>query len=457
MYSSDDTIIAVSSPTSAGRVIIRVTGAETIEKLNQFFDPAIDATSNRITEGQIHFNHLETDATCYFFVQGHSYTSEDLVELHFISNQPLTEATLNALLESGLRMAEPGEFTARAYMNGRIDLAQAEAVNKVISCSNRLQLAAAEKLLSGRVTDTTSRAARELLQILSLLEAGMDFSEEDIDFITAEQAIERLSRAQVELEKLLSGSISLEAVLGLPSVGIAGAPNAGKSSILNALLGSERSIVSNERKTTRDVLTGLLELEHNRCVLFDCAGLIPEPQERIDNLAQQAAIESLNNSTMVLFCVDISKDDLSEDIAILKFIDVSSMIPVMTKSDLSDQDGIQERIAQLNDTFNCEFISVSTKSGNGIENLLNTINSKVTSHFAHGSLDASVALMTRHKKSVSDAVDSIAGAVNELQGENHETAAMMIRAAYQALGTLETEHIDEKLLDNIFSEFCIGK
>lgn len=461
MYSLDDTIVAVSSPASAGRVIIRITGDTVVEILNKFFTPVIDFSSNSITTGQLRIEkNLEVDAACYLFTNGHSYTAEDLAELHFQSNRALTESVLKALLDCDLRLAAPGEFTARAYMNGRMDLAQAEAVNKVVTCGNRLQIAAAEKLLSGRLTDTTAAAADELLNIMSLLEAGMDFSEEDIDFITTDQAVERLQTVNDKLENLLSGSISLEAVLDLPSVGIAGSPNAGKSSLLNALLQTNRSIVSPQRKTTRDVLTGLLELDHNRCVLFDCPGLIAETHDQIDVIAQQAAVESLNTASVVLFCVDVTKQSLSEDITISALLSSGMIIGIAAKSDLIDQAVLDVKISQLRNNFKINFIPVSSTSGIGLNDLRKNIDNMITSHAVRDgceSASAGVALTARHKHSVSDAVDNIAGAIGELQDKNEDIAAMLIRGAYQSLGDLQQEHIDEKLLDNIFSEFCIGK
>ncbi|MHC4338430.1 MAG: GTPase, partial [Planctomycetota bacterium] len=241
------------------------------------------------------------DAMLYLFVAPHSYTGETLAEIHVHTNPSVTEALMGNLLGKGLRMAGPGEFTARAYLNGRIDLAQAEAVNEIIVSSNRYQLDAAEKLLSGRLAETTLQIRSEVLDCLGLLEAGLDFSQEDIEFITGKEVVERLVKIRQQLEQLLAGSISYEAVIDLPAVGIAGAPNAGKSSLLNKLLGKERSIVTDVSKTTRDVLTGLLTLRHCRCVLFDCAGLMESPSNILDELAQQAAIEALQNSSVVIF------------------------------------------------------------------------------------------------------------------------------------------------------------
>ncbi|MHC4556856.1 MAG: GTPase, partial [Planctomycetota bacterium] len=258
---------------------------------------------------------LKVDAQLYLFLAPHSYTGDDVAEIHIHTNSAVTEALIASLIEKGLRSAGPGEFTARAYLNGKMDLSQAEAVNEIIVSSNEYQLAAAEKLLAGRLAKTTAQVRRSLMDSLSLIEAGLDFSGEDIELETTEQAVERLAGIKNQLEQLLSGSITYESVIDLPAVGIAGAPNAGKSSLLNKLLGTERSIVSHEHKTTRDVLTGVCTFSHFTCVLFDCAGLLQKPEDILDELAQQAAVEALRNSDVVIFCTDVSKTEWLQDAA----------------------------------------------------------------------------------------------------------------------------------------------
>ena len=270
-YDVNDTIVAVSSPSSAGRVIVRISGPNTIGILQQIFDAPIPKEKNSLIAGSVAIDaELRVDAKLYLFLAPHSYTGDDVAEIHIHTNPPVTEVLMGRLLDKGLRMAGPGEFTARSYLNGKIDLAQAEAVNEIITSSNKFQLAAAEKLLSGRLSEITAEVRSSIMDCLSLIEAGLDFSGEDIEFITRDEAVNRLTAIKDGLEQLLSGSIRYESVIDLSAVGIAGAPNAGKSSLVNRLLGSERSIVSHERKTTRDVLTGVLTLRHCQCVLFDC-------------------------------------------------------------------------------------------------------------------------------------------------------------------------------------------
>jgi tRNA modification GTPase len=459
MYDLKDTIVAVSSPTSDEGVIFRITGPATFEKVSAVFKPALAANKPAIVSGGVVINGgLVIDANLYLFVAGHSYTGEPLAEIHMRTNRSVAEVLMGRFFQMGLRMAGPGEFTARSFLNGRIDLAQAEAINEIIVSSNEFQLDAAEKLLAGRLAEVVSKIRAEIMDCLSLIEAGLDFSGEEIEFISCAEAVRRLCGIKDELQRMLCGSISYESMLGLPSVGIAGAPNAGKSSLLNRLLGKKRSIVSSQPKTTRDVLTGLLELKHNRCVLFDCAGLVPEPCSIIEELAQQAAIEGLRNSSVVVFCVDVSKKDWAEDISIRRLIESESLLPVATKSDLLNVQALAECLAKLEGLFGEGFLAVSSKNGAGIEKLLREIDKKLVERFSVPAGSESVAALTaRHKQTVTEAIENVSESVDELRAQNDEVAAMMLRAAYEALCAIERQHIDDKILENIFERFCIGK
>jgi tRNA modification GTPase len=498
MYELGDTIVAVSSPASEQRVIVRISGPDTTNLVRRIFSTPI-STEGGVISGTIAIDgELRIDARLYLFPALHSYTAEDVGEIHIHTNSSVTEALIGNLLSrssASVRMAEPGEFTARAYLNGKIDLAQAEAVNEIITSSNKFQLAAAEKLLAGRLAQTTAEVRADIMDCLTLLEAGLDFSAEDIEFMTGSDAVARLTAIKDRLQHLLSDSITYESVIDLPAVGIAGAPNAGKSSLLNSLLGKERSIVSDRHKTTRDVLTGLLTLQHTNCVLFDCAGLDShvyqvssiEQRNILDELAQQAAIEALRNSSLVIFCVDVSKTDYSEDIAICELLYSScvvrdaycvkenapeavrdtryairdtNLIAVATKCDLLPEEDLAKRLIRLNDVFNADFLATSAKSGAGTELLRERINRKLVEltcpKFGIPRVSG-VALTARHRQRARETIENLKDSISELEAGNDEVTAMLLRAAYQSLATIEQQNIDEKILERIFSRFCIGK
>ncbi len=468
IYDLNDTIVAVSSPTSDHRVIVRITGPQTIDKCQQIFSRPVSKDKPCLMSGSVTIDdELSIDAKLYLFGAPRSYTGQDLAEIHTYTNPGVSQALMDSLLAAGLRAAGPGEFTARAYLNGKIDLAQAEAVNEIITSSNRFQLAAAEKLLAGRLAEKTEIIRESLMQCLGLIEAGLDFSSEDIEFITKAQAIANLVEIKNQLRQISAGSISYETLVDLPAVGIAGATNTGKSSLLNTLLKKPRSIVSHVHKTTRDVLTGRLTLPHSQCVLFDCAGLSTQPEEILDQLAQQAAIEALNNASLVLFCVDVSKADWTDDLSIYNLIKPEALIGIATKCDLISENVLSEYLGKLNELFNTDFLAASAKTSTGIKLLQDTIDKKII-ELAVGDVKAGarnqiretrhgIALTARHTQAVAEATENLDQAIEQLQADNDEVAAMMLRAAYQAVCEIEQQHIDEKILDNIFSRFCIGK
>jgi len=477
MHDVADTIVAISSPSGGVRSIVRITGPQTIPTCDRIFEPGPDrrihnpqsAIRNRtLFSGSVHIDaNLAIDALLYLFFAPHSYTGEPLAEIHLYASQVIVEALVQRLLAMGLRPAGPGEFTARAYLNGKLDLAQAEAVNEIISSSNRLQLDAAQRLLSGRLTQAADEIHSALLEILSFIEAGLDFPEETQDVSSLQsQVLGRLDVETQHLASLLAGSIRYEPVMDLPAVGIAGAPNAGKSSLLNALLGWERSIVSGQPRTTRDVLGSLLTTDRLQCVLFDCAGLIPaaaplatthdlQPLSPIDELAQEAAVEALRSCHAVLFCVDLTRLDWSEDIAVRALIQPKDVIHVATKSDLLRNDELPEKLHALAEAFRAEFLPVSAKRSHGLKSLLDTI---AQSEIRNPQSEiAPLLLLARHKQAIEEARDSVREAIEEIKRGNDEIAVTMVRAACQALCQIEQQPIDEQVLDRIFSRFCIGK
>ncbi len=473
----NDTIVAVSSPAGSVRSIVRITGPQTLSVCTQVFEPSPDAQipnpqsairNSHIVSGQVHINDVLTiDVRLYLFFAPHSYTGEELAEIHIDASPTLVEALVQTLLARGLRAAGPGEFTARAYLNGKLDLAQAEAVNEVISSSNRLQLKAAETLLGGQLTKATGEICTAMLDLLSLIEAGLDFSGEDIEFISPEQAAERLAEIASHLEELLAGAIRCETLLELPAIGVAGAPNAGKSSLLNALLGWERSIVSQQPRTTRDVLSGVLTTERFQCVLFDCAGLVTAPDNVLDELAQRAAIEALHNCLAVIFCVDPAKPDVSEDLAVRTLIQPRNVICAATKSDLLAQETLNEKVRVLNEAFDADFRPISARTGLGLTSLLGRCESLIAAGGSERRRESAIrnqqseismlALTARHKQAVTEAIENTRQAITEVRRGCDEVAVMMIRAACQAITEIEQQPLDEQVLDRIFSRFCIGK
>ncbi|MGB8226014.1 MAG: GTPase [Sedimentisphaerales bacterium] len=460
MYNIDDTIIAVSSGTTFSiKKIIRISGDKTFDILKSLAEDNRPGKQKEIAPALLKIaNDFAIEAKLYLFPSPNSYTGEDLAEIHIFAGNEVIEILFSKVSALGGRAAQAGEFTYRAYVNGKMDLSQAEAVAQLIQSSNQYQLSAARRLFSGSVEKTVRQIREKMLELLSLIEAGLDFAAEDIEIISAKKAIERAGEIHDSLNELLAGSITFEQIIDAPSVIIAGTANAGKSSLVNALVGTKRSIVSDQSGTTRDVLEHWLKLDKCDCILFDCAGLVIKPADIIQTLANTAALKAIEDSMVIIFCADITKKDYSTDLEVLRCLSKKPVIYAAAKCDLLNNANTAEKIKKLKNVFGCDFLATSSKNLTGLDKLKEVIQRdiiKQTSHTAEAA--EKTALTERHKTAVIEAAKNIEAVSAEMKRNNEEIAAMFLRSAIQNLSSFEAEHIDEAILEKIFSRFCIGK
>ena len=461
MRDINDTISAISSASisgATGKSIIRISGGDALEIAEPMFQSDLDISDRSVTNGHIAIDDdLRIESKVYYFQTPRSYTGQDLIEIHVSASEPVVEKLLSNILQQ-CRLAEPGEFTLRAYLNGKIDLSQAEAVSAIVSGSNTFQLSAAEKLLDGSLASQIAVVRQDVLELMSLIEAGLDFSEEDIEFVSAEHAADQIESSRQKLIDILTSSVHYEEMIDMMSVGLAGGANTGKSSLINYLLKSKRSIVADVHGTTRDVITGMLELDKMRCAIFDCAGLKYNSSDLLDKLANQAATEALRNADIVILCIDASNIDYEQPKRLLKDIDANNIICILTKCDLLSENKIAEIQKEVENFFAIMPIATSTVNGAGIDKLKEAIEKQLLK-LGQSSSESSdrIAINQRHKQIIETAIRNLDDAKIDIESGSEEVATMMLRNVYQNLGSVETEHIDEAVLDNIFSNFCIGK
>jgi tRNA modification GTPase len=465
MYSTDDTIAAVSSPSllpgQAGRTILRISGDKAFETVNcKLTIDNLPITRKRgIYPFRIHLPEgVWADGFAYCFIGPASYTGQDLIELHLTAAVPAAEQVYRQILNAGIRQAGPGEFTQRAYLNGKFDLSQAEAVMHIVAAGSESQITAAQQLLGGGLAVKTSQISNGLLELLSLLEAGLDFAEEDIEFISPQQASDKIKMISSQIQNLLDGAVRCEELMDLPSVGLAGLPGAGKSSLMNALTASQRSLVSDSSATTRDVLAELLELPGGRCVLFDCAGLKDQSTDTLDQLANQAALGALRSAAVVIFCVDMTSHNLQDAAALFMQLGAKNCIAIGAKADKLDSRRMPQIQQKLKDLFGIDFLVTSAAAGDGLESLKTKLTETLLSVLSgRDEADPQIAINLRHRQRLQSALKHLTQAAEEIIIGNSEIAALLVRQSRQELAGLEHEHIDERILDVIFSKFCIGK
>jgi tRNA modification GTPase len=440
-----DTIAAVATPCGQGAVaIVRLSGprarpvVESIWK-GRPLDPPRRARLGRVVDAD---GRTIDQVLVTRFQAPASFTGEDVVEIASHGGLLVTRRILDAVLAAGARPAEPGEFTQRAYLNGRIDLTQAEAVMDVITAQTDLALRAANEQLAGRLGERIRALRAGLVDLLAHVEAGIDFPDEDIDPDTGAALVARLVDAHREVAALLEtadqGRILREGVRTV----IAGPPNAGKSSLLNRLLGFDRAIVSEIAGTTRDTIEEVINLRGLPLRLVDTAGL----RDPSDPLEQQGVARS--NAALATAGLVLEMADLTLPRDRHPSLETSGRrILLLNKCDLDPHPSWSGSPG----------IRLSCKSGAGFDELADAIERQLTGDRAHWHPDL-VAINARHRACLVRAADALAAARRVLDaGEPFELAAAEVRAAAEAVGDVVGRIGNEEVLDVIFGRFCIGK
>lgn len=461
MNSSNETIAAISTPLGRGGIgIIRLSGPDSINFAGLLFKskdklPLAELPSHRITYG--HLLDPETgvmidEAIVTIMRAPRSYTREDVVEINCHAGTIVLKAGLEAALRAGARLAEPGEFTKRAFLNGRIDLAQAEAVSDLINSRTKSAARVAIQQMAGAFSEKIGRLRQELLSLLAQLEAAVDFSDEDIETPGSAAVNARVCDAQQRIESLLETSRFGKILTNGLETAIVGRANVGKSSLLNALVQEERAIVTPIPGTTRDVIEVAVNVNGVPVKFKDTAGFrIPQDEAEAAGIAFSRKAAEL--ADLVLMVVDGTEALSDEDINIVEQIKYKPVILVVNKFDLPAGLEADEILKLLSAHSSVE---TSTISGHGLDELRQSI-----SDFVHDgdSIDAdTIVVNVRHEQALEKARDRLIEMTEAIEnGFTEEVQAQILKDAIDALGEIIGASNYEDLLDEIFSQFCLGK
>ena len=467
----DESIAALASPAGGGaRGIVRISGRNVKEVLRNWFQPEntdlwSNAKSARLHRGSLQIDdnvHCQTQV--FFWPNRRSYTGQPLIELHLPGSPSLLEKVLESVYRRGVRPARPGEFTLRAFLAGKLDLLQAEAVLGVIDAQDYRELQTALGQLAGGISSQLVELRRNLLELLADLEAGLDFVDEDIEFVSRQEVIDRLEQAREFLQRLIEQSQGRMQSRVRLKVVLAGLPNAGKSSLFNELTSNQAALVSPERGTTRDFLTATVNWGDFSFDLIDTAGW-EQGLDGIAEAAQQQRASQLHQADLLLWCTSsvlnqaerVHDQDLFEQAS----REAAASLRVWTKSDLAENGGDSQtsfKSTQYAPGELLETVSISLVSQSGVGDLRHQIRDCLASDRQSSGqwLGMTAARCREAVQMVATSIDhAMASAIERMVGD--ELIAVDIRQSLDHLGAILGEIYTDDILDRVFSKFCIGK
>lgn len=464
IIANDDTIAAIATPPGHGGIaIIRISGPQSAEHAELIFKSVRDDIKvSGMEPHRLYHGHITDPATndtidevlCVFMRAPNSYTGEDVIEIHSHGGYVVPGRILEALFSLGVRPANPGEFSLRAFLNGKMDLTQAEAVCDIINARTEEGLKQAELQLKGELSRRIGEFKDTMLDILAEIEAQVDFPEDEIDPIAKDAIVRRVTRVISGIERLLGTYDEGRIIKHGVKTAILGKPNVGKSSLLNALLMKERAIVSPVPGTTRDFIEESIDVRGIPLILIDTAG-IRHTSDEIEHEGVRLAKEKAVEAELLLLVLDGSEELDNDDIEVLKASSGKKAVIIINKSDL----GLKLRPDALPSMIRRDSaVETSAKLGSGIEKLKDKIRTLLTGAESH--TDGGDIMLTelRHKLALETSVHSLRSFLLMLEsGESPEFLAIDIRAALDSMGEITGEITTEEVLGRIFSKFCIGK
>ncbi len=452
---TSDTIIAPTTPSGGAIGVIRLSGNDSINIVNQVFHGKDLSTQSSHT---VHFGTIRSDKNqiidevlVSIFIAPHSYTKENVVEISCHGSDYIIQTLIQLFVKKGVRMAEPGEFTMRAYLNGQMDLAQAEAVADLIAADSKNAHDIAMNHLRGGISNDLQGLRQKLVDFASLIELELDFGEEDVSFANRDELRKLVAQIQKMIRQLMDSFKYGNAIKNGINTVIAGRPNAGKSTLLNALLNEERAIVSSIAGTTRDTIEEILNIKGIQFRLIDTAG-IREAQDQIEAIGVEKTMEKINQSAILLYVFDVNElsiDDVKSDLNNLQR-DGMTILVIANKIDKSN---ISESV--FNELEYQIILTSATDKTN-----LETIKSKLFSFINDGQIQSDQTIISniRHQEALQNAHQSLTDVILGMDNEvSSDFIAMDIRQSLYHLGTITGDVSVDEILGNIFGKFCIGK
>ena len=447
----NDTIAAISTTTGIGAIsIIRLSGPESLEIASKVFTKDLTKVeTHTIHYGYIKNNDEKIDEVLVSVMKApKTFTKEDIVEINCHGGIATTNKVLEILLNNGARLAEPGEFTKRAFLNGRIDLLEAEATMDLISSKSDKARKMSLNTLTGETSNLIKDLRNDIVGIISNIEVNIDYPEyEDIEVLTNEKILPEIQRFKEKLEKIIKKSQDSKVIKEGIKVGIIGKPNVGKSSLLNSLLEEEKAIVTNVPGTTRDIVEGTIILDNVILNIIDTAG-IRESDDIVEKIGIEKSLTIINEADLVIFILNNNEKITAEEKGLLEKLKDKKKIIVINKIDLENK---------LDKSILDNYIEISAKEKIGIEK----IKDEIKRLFNLGELEASDLTYMSNARSISllgKSLNNINDAISEINNNSPiDIVEFHLKDAWNNLGEIIGETYTDELLDELFSRFCLGK
>ena len=456
-----DTIAALVTAVGESSVgIIRISGPEAVkiaDKIYQGKSDLLSADTHTIHYGYVYDwrNDKKIDEALFMLMRGpRSFTGEDVVEVQCHGGMVVLKQVLQLILLSGARLAEQGEYSKRAFLNGRLDLAQAESIMDIVQAKTDKGVDLALSQLQGTLSGMVKTLRADLLELIAFIQADIDYPDDDIERLTAEEQQQRVINLKTQVANVLQNAQKGKMIRDGLKVVIAGKPNVGKSSLLNALLGQERAIVTDIPGTTRDVIEEYINLNGIPLKIVDTAG-IRETDNVVEQIWVDKAQQFMKTADLVLYVVDAVQGLTEQDTLMMEDIQNQPVIYLLNKSDVGISDEIR---AQLKEAIGeAPVLEISARDKIGLEQL----EEKITDLFFAGTLEVSNDIMVtnvRHIQILEESMAHMDGFLNGIMlGLSVDFLVIDLQNAWEKLGKITGETVEEDLLDQIFSKFCLGK